>query len=403
MEKSSDGFVRADQIDLKSLDEQLERHLNRAWTMEKNKRKNQEDYSTATTTSAAVAPATTTTASRRQRQEWEIDPSKLIIKSVIARGTFGTVHRGVYDGQDVAVKLLDWGEEGHRTEAEIQALRAAFTQEVVVWHKLDHPNVTKFIGATMGATDLNIQTENGHIGMPSNICCVVVEYLPGGALKSYLIKNRRKKLAFKVVVQMALDLARGLSYLHSQKIVHRDVKTENMLLDKTRTVKIADFGVARVEASNPNDMTGETGTLGYMAPEVLFYCLVVIFSVIYLVNHLLVHLLFWCNDHFTLSLLSVMIKLRSSLKDNELRGFYIICRFSMEILTTGNATCTVLGFVYGRYIVAICHIPILVSRRLPQQSFARYISAFQELVLHSCYPKHVFSTELATGDTQMLS
>lgn len=42
-----------------------------------------------------------------------------------------------------------------------------------------------------------------------------------------------------------------------------------MLLDKTRTIKIADFGVARVEASNPNDMTGETGTLGYMAPEVL--------------------------------------------------------------------------------------------------------------------------------------
>jgi serine/threonine protein kinase len=64
-----------------------------------------------------------------------------------------------------------------------------------------------------------------------------------------------------------------MSYLHSQKIVHRDVKTENMLLDKTRTVKIADFGVARVEASNPNDMTGETGTLGYMAPEVYtFIC-----------------------------------------------------------------------------------------------------------------------------------
>ena len=60
-----------------------------------------------------------------------------------------------------------------------------------------------------------------------------------------------------------------LSYLHSKKIVHRDVKTENMLLDKTRTLKIADFGVARMEASNPNDMTGETGTLGYMAPEVL--------------------------------------------------------------------------------------------------------------------------------------
>ncbi|KAL3618027.1 hypothetical protein CASFOL_038348 [Castilleja foliolosa] len=252
MEKNSDGFVRADQIDLKSLDEQLERHLSRAWTMEKNRKKGLDDDDDDSVSAAAIAPvsAAATTTTRRQKHDWEIDPSKLIIKGVIARGTFGTVHRGVYDGQDVAVKLLDWGEEGHRTEAEISSLRAAFTQEVVVWHKLDHPNVTKFIGATMGSAELNIQSENGPIGMPSNICCVVVEYLPG-------------------VMQMALDLARGLSYLHSQKIVHRDVKTENMLLDKSRTVKIADFGVARVEASNPHDMTGETGTLGYMAPEVL--------------------------------------------------------------------------------------------------------------------------------------
>ncbi|XP_073105337.1 serine/threonine-protein kinase 52-like [Elaeis guineensis] len=246
-EGRGDGFVRADQIDLKSLDEHLERHLSRAWTMEKKKKEERE----------------------REREEWEIDSSKLVIKGVIARGTFGTVHRGVYDGLDVAVKLLDWAEEGHGTQSEIAALRAAFTQEVSVWHKLDHPNITKFIGAKMGARDLIVQTENGQLGMPSSACCVVVEYLPGGALKSYLIKNSRKKLDFKVVVQLALDLARGLSYLHSKKIVHRDVKTENMLLDRTRTVKIADFGVARVEAQNPNDMTGETGTLGYMAPEVL--------------------------------------------------------------------------------------------------------------------------------------
>ncbi|GLT77347.1 hypothetical protein SLA2020_489440 [Shorea laevis] len=257
------GYVRADQIDLKSLDEQLQRHLSRAWTMEKNKSKKDEgDVGGGGVQQQRPSNALT-------RQEWEIDPSKLIIKGVIARGTFGTVHRGIYDGQDVAVKLLDWGEEGHRSEAEIASLRAAFTQEVGVWHKLDHPNVTKFIGATMGTSELNIQTENGHVSTPSNVCCVVVEYCHGGALKSYLIKNRRRKLAFRVVIQLALDLARGLSYLHSQKIVHRDVKTENMLLDKTRTVKIADFGVARLEASNPNDMTGETGTLGYMAPEVL--------------------------------------------------------------------------------------------------------------------------------------
>nr|KJB53125.1 hypothetical protein B456_008G294700 [Gossypium raimondii] len=283
MKENSDGFVRADQIDLKSLDEQLEKHLNRVWSSENNTKKDdgggdgdgdgddhggdQDDNNDEKLKLAGNSTNMATTFTKRERLEWEIDPSKLIIKTVIARGTFGTVHRGIYDDLDVAVKLLDWGEEGHRTDAEIAALRAAFSQEVAVWHKLDHPNVTKFIGATMGSSGLQIQTENGQIGLPNSVCCVVVEYLPGGALKSFLIKNRRRKLAFKVVVQLALDLARGLSYLHSQKIVHRDVKTENMLLDKTRTVKIADFGVARVEASNPNDMTGETGTLGYMAPE----------------------------------------------------------------------------------------------------------------------------------------
>lgn len=81
------GYVRADQIDLKSLDEQLQRHLSRTWTMEKNKKREEEENQ--------ARPTAT-------RQEWEIDPTKLIIKSVIARGTFGTVHRGVYDGQDVA-------------------------------------------------------------------------------------------------------------------------------------------------------------------------------------------------------------------------------------------------------------------------------------------------------------
>lgn len=101
MEKSSNGFVRADQIDLKSLDEQLERHLNRALTLEKNKKRTQDDLSIPAVAVPAPA-ATTTSTSRRQRQDWEIDPAKLIIKTVLARGTFGTVHRGVYDGHDVA-------------------------------------------------------------------------------------------------------------------------------------------------------------------------------------------------------------------------------------------------------------------------------------------------------------
>lgn len=97
MKENNDGFVRADQIDLKSL-EQLEKHLNRALTMEKTKKRNSDDNILIT----AAATAIPNSFKKQQRRDWEIDPTKLTIKSVIARGTFGTVHRGIYDGQDVA-------------------------------------------------------------------------------------------------------------------------------------------------------------------------------------------------------------------------------------------------------------------------------------------------------------
>ncbi|KAK9010777.1 hypothetical protein V6N11_043646 [Hibiscus sabdariffa] len=118
------------------------------------------------------------------------------------------------------VKLVDWGEEGHRSAAEIASIRAAFTQEVAVWHKLDHPNVTKVM---------------------------------------FLILYRS---LFGEVFQL------------SDYDVEKSVRGDNGLIGLEHTenghiVMPTDFGVARLKASNPNDMTGETGTLGYMAPEVL--------------------------------------------------------------------------------------------------------------------------------------
>ena len=71
----------------------------------------------------------------------------------------------------------------------------------------------------MGTTGLEICTESGQLDIPLNICCVVLEYLPGGTLKSFLIKNRRKKLPFKVFMQLALDLARGYVDLKTLRIM----------------------------------------------------------------------------------------------------------------------------------------------------------------------------------------
>lgn len=174
----------------------------------------------------------------------EIDVRLLKIGEKVASGSCGDLHRGVYVGQDVAVKIL-------RSETLNDTLEDEFRHEVAILREVQHRNVVRFIGAC---------TKQPHL-------CIITEYMPGGSLYEYLHKHHHT-LTLPQLVQFAIDVCRGMEYLHKSNIIHRDLKTANLLMDSQNVVKVADFGVARFQ-NKEGVMTAETGTYRWMAPEVI--------------------------------------------------------------------------------------------------------------------------------------
>ncbi|CAI7899752.1 unnamed protein product [Closterium sp. NIES-54] len=170
---------------------------------------------------------------------------------LVATGSFGVVHKGVYRGQQIAVKFLLFPEAS--SEDDLNRAKRGFRQEVAVWHKLQHPNVVQFLGA--------------YINPPK--WAIVTEFLEGGTVKGFLARIGKHRLPLKQIISMALDIARGMQYLHSYNVIHRDLKSANLLLASDASVKVADFGLARTEAQEPGNMTAETGTIRWMAPEMI--------------------------------------------------------------------------------------------------------------------------------------
>lgn len=176
--------------------------------------------------------------------DWEIDPCDIVFQEKIASGAFGDLFKGVFCGQDVAIKILRGVQDNSVQYQE-------FLQEVMIMRKVRHRNVVQFIGAC---------TKKPHL-------CIVFEYMKGGSVYDRL---RSAKGAFSVVevLRVAAEVSRGMNYLHQRKILHRDLKAANLLIDEHGTVKIADFGVARL-MDTEGVMTAETGTYRWMAPEII--------------------------------------------------------------------------------------------------------------------------------------
>ncbi|RLN08885.1 hypothetical protein C2845_PM11G25950 [Panicum miliaceum] len=157
--------------------------------------------------------------------EFEIQWEEIAIGERIGLGSFGEVYRGEWHGTEVAVKkFLQQDLSGDALEE--------FRTEVRIMKRLRHPNVVLFMGAITRVPNLSI----------------VTEFLPRGSLFR-LIHRPNNQLDERKRLRMALDVARGMNYLHncSPVIVHRDLKSPNLLVDKNWVVKVCDFGLSRMK------------------------------------------------------------------------------------------------------------------------------------------------------------
>lgn len=177
----------------------------------------------------------------------EIAWEDLTVGEQIGQGSSGTVYHGLWYGSDVAVKVF--------TEQEYSpALLDDFRKEVALMKRLRHPNIVLYMGAVASRTNLSI----------------ITEFLPRGSLFRLLRRNS-PGMDLRRCSRMALDVARGMNYLHhcSPPIVHRDLKSSNLLVDKNWNVKVADFGLSRIKHATFLTAKSGKGTPQWMAPEVL--------------------------------------------------------------------------------------------------------------------------------------
>ncbi|KAG0500729.1 hypothetical protein HPP92_000801 [Vanilla planifolia] len=170
----------------------------------------------------------------------------------IGSGGFGATYKAeVSPGVLVAIKRLSVGR--------LQGVQQ-FHTEIKTLGRWRHSNLVTLIGYYGSDTEMFL----------------IYNYLPGGNLERFILERSRRPVDWKMIHKIALDVALALAYLHDQctpRILHRDVKPSNILLDNDCNAYLSDFGLARLLGnSETHATTGVAGTFGYVAPEYAMTC-----------------------------------------------------------------------------------------------------------------------------------
>ncbi|KAK9063647.1 hypothetical protein SSX86_017518 [Deinandra increscens subsp. villosa] len=174
------------------------------------------------------------------------------LRNCIGSGGFGSTYRAeISPGTAVAVKRL--------TVEMCQGI-PQFNAEIRSLARIKHPNLITLIG---------------YYASPSEMF-LVYNYVPGGSLEEFIQLKRNRATGVRAVTNIALNVASALAFLHdecSPRIIHRDVKPSNILLDNDLTAYLSDFGLSRLlEGFESHVTTGVAGTFGYVAPEYALSC-----------------------------------------------------------------------------------------------------------------------------------
>ncbi|KAE9035023.1 hypothetical protein PR002_g7803 [Phytophthora rubi] len=157
------------------------------------------------------------------KAEWKLDLNEVRLEKAVGSGRSGSTYSAWWRGTHVAAKVVD---SSTNTQAVGEELLNEFHREVAVVSKLRHPNIVLFLGAAISPPRY----------------CLVFEFMENGTLTD-LIRARRGPIDF---FRLAAEMAMGMNYLHLCSIMHRDLKSGNVLIDSHGTAKISDFGLSCV-------------------------------------------------------------------------------------------------------------------------------------------------------------